>query len=80
MGLSDDDLENLNGEMGDMMNGLEGLLNPGEKDRGWRGRPERADSQTATFPFLNKLFGNAANNGDAGHLRRSATSARTEAR
>jgi len=32
MGLSDDDLENLNGEMGDMMNGLEGLLNPGEKD------------------------------------------------
>ena len=32
MGLSDDDLENLSGEMGDMMNGLEGLLNPGDKD------------------------------------------------
>ena len=66
MGLSDDDLENLNGEMGDMMNGLEGLLNPGEKDED--GEDDEQDSQTATFPFLNKLFGNAANNGNADNL------------
>ena len=66
MGLSDDDLENLNGEMGDMMNGLEGLLNPGEKDED--GEDDEPDSQTATFPFLNKLFGNAANNENADNL------------
>ena len=66
MGLSDDDLENLNGEMGDMMSGLEGLLNPGEKDED--GEDDEQDSQTATFPFLNKLFGNAANNENAENL------------
>ena len=66
MGLSDDDLENLNGEMGDMMNGLEGLLNPGEKEED--GEDDEQDSQTATFPFLNKLFGNAANNENADNL------------
>ena len=66
MGLSDDDLENPNGEMGDMMNGLEGLLNPGEKDED--GEDDEQDSQTATFPFLNKLFGNAANNENADNL------------
>ena len=66
MGLSDDDLENLNGEMGDMMNGLEGLLNPDEKDED--GEDDEQDSQTATFPFLNKLFGNAANNENADNL------------
>ena len=66
MGLSDDDLENLNGEMGDMMNGLEGLLNPGEKDEG--DEDDEQESQTATFPFLNKLFGNAANNENADNL------------
>ena len=66
MGLSDDDLENLNGEMGDMMSGLEGLLNPGEKDED--GEEDEQDSQTATFPFLNKLFGNAANNENAENL------------
>ena len=66
MGLSDDDLENLNGEMGDMMNGLEGLLNPGEKDED--GEDDEQDSQTATFPFLKKLFGNAANNENADDL------------
>ncbi len=66
MGLSDDDLENLSGEMGDMMNGLEGLLNPGEKDED--GEDDEQDSQTATFPFLNKLFGNAANNENAENL------------
>ena len=58
MGLSDDDLENLNGEMGDMMNGLEGLLNPDEKDED--GEDDEQDSQTATFPFLNRLFGSGS--------------------
>ena len=56
MGLSDEDLDNLSGEMGDMMNNLGGLLNqtPNEED----GEDDERDSQTATFPFLNKLFGN----------------------
>ena len=49
-----------------MMNGLEGLLNPGEKDED--GEDDEQDSQTATFPFLNKLFGNAANNENADNL------------
>ena len=56
MGLSEDDLENLNGEMTEAMNGLEGLLgqNQGDDDEA-----DENDSQTATFPFLNKLFGAA---------------------
>ena len=57
MGLSEDDLENLNGEMTEAMNGLEGLLGQGQTDG--EGDEEENDSQTATFPFLNKIFGNA---------------------
>ena len=59
MGLSEDELENLNGEMTEAMNGIEGLLGqePGDEDG-----DEENDSRTATFPFLNRLFG--ANGGD----------------
>ena len=53
MGLSDDDLENLNGEMGDMMNGLEGLLNPGEKDED--SEDDEQDSQFDT-PTVVQFF------------------------
>ena len=57
MGLSEEELENLNGEMTEAMNGLEGLLNQTASDEADEG--EENDSQTATFPFLNKLFGAA---------------------
>ncbi len=63
MGLSDEDLDNLNGEMLDTMNGLEGLIS-GAQNRDDEPEDEEDDenaSQTATFPFLNKLFGNAGN-------------------
>ena len=64
MGLSDEDLDNLNGEMLDTMNGLEGLIS-GARNRDDEPEEDEDDenaSQTATFPFLNKLFGNAGNN------------------
>ena len=48
MGMSDEDLENMTNEMTSMMG-----LQPGEED------DEDDMSQTATFPFLNKLFGNS---------------------
>ena len=58
MGLSEDDLENLNGEMTEAMNGLESLLSQGH-DAEDGSEDDESDSQTATFPFLNKLFGSA---------------------
>ena len=54
MGLSEEDLENLNGEMTEAMSGLEGLLGQNQNEDS---DDEENDSQTATFPFLNKLFG-----------------------
>ena len=63
MGLSEDDLENLNGEMTEAMNGLEGLLSQGH-DAEDGSEDDEADSQTATFPFLNKLFGAAGQGQD----------------
>ena len=64
MGLSDEDLDNLNGEMLDTMNGLEGLISNAQNPDDTPEDEEDDDnaSQTATFPFLNKLFGNAGNN------------------
>ena len=58
MGISDEDLENLSGEMMSMLGG-----NP-EQDPDI---PEDdPDGQTATFPFLNKLFGGLT--GQSGNL------------
>ena len=48
MGMSDEDLENMTNEMTSMMG-----LQPGDED------DDEDMSQTATFPFLNKLFGNS---------------------
>ena len=48
MGISDEDFENMSGEMMSLMGG-----NPDEDG----GEDDELDSQTATFPFLNKLFG-----------------------
>ena len=58
MGITDDDLENLSGEMSEALGSLEGMLSGQEQDGG---DDDEQDSQTATFPFLNKLFGNAGN-------------------
>ncbi len=53
MGISDDDLEGLAGDMTNALNGAEELLNmenTGDEDG-------EDDGKTATFPFLNRLFG-----------------------
>ena len=61
MGLSDEDLDNLAGEMTNALgDGLEGLMNiePEDSDDDDQGK-------TATFPFLNRLFGGPqGQNGD----------------
>ena len=54
MGLTDDDLESLSGEMSEALGGMLPTEQSPDED-------DEQDSQTATFPFLNKLFGNAQN-------------------
>ncbi len=51
MGISDDDLDNISGEMLEALGGVEGLV----EDDG--SQEEEEEGKTATFPFLNKLFG-----------------------
>ena len=64
MGLSDEDLESISGEMLGAMNGLEGLMaNAQNQDDDTDDEDDDNASQTATFPFLNKLFGTTGNNG-----------------
>ena len=56
MGLSDDDLEGLNNEMMNAFDGVENLMSSAQNDS--RDEDDDEDmSQTATFPFLNQLFG-----------------------
>ncbi len=58
MGLSEDDVENLTSEMLSAFGGaegMEGLEHPEEDSDG-----EEDEGKTATFPFLNKLFGGGA--------------------
>ncbi|MEG1988007.1 MAG: ATP-dependent Clp protease ATP-binding subunit [Oscillibacter sp.] len=54
MGISDEDLDNLNSEMLQAMNGIENVedLPGGEDDAG----DDEEEGKTATFPFLNRLF------------------------
>ena len=55
MGISDDDLDNLTSEMMSAFGGaegMEGLMSAEEADE-----DEEDEGKTATFPFLNKLFG-----------------------
>ena len=61
MGITDEDLENLTSEMMSAFGGAEGLegLMPQDREDG-----DEDDGRTATFPFLNQLFGAAAG-GDA---------------
>ena len=55
MGITDDDLENLSGEMSEALGSLGMMANP--QENGADSDDDEQDSQTATFPFLNKLFG-----------------------
>ena len=63
MGLSDEDLESISGEMLGAMNGLEGLMANAQNQDDEDDEDDDSASQTATFPFLNKLFGAAGNTG-----------------
>src|SRR5699024_2847005 len=54
MGITDEDLDNLTNEMMSAFGGaegMEGLMNPASQD------DEEDEGRTATFPFLNQLFG-----------------------
>ncbi len=61
MGITDEDLENLTSEMMSAFGGAEGMegLMPQDREDG-----DEDDGRTATYPFLNQLFGAAAG-GDA---------------
>ncbi len=59
MGLSDEDLEGLTGEMMNALSGVEDLTPVDEDDQGGDD-----DGKTATFPFLNRLFGGGNSNTD----------------
>ena len=59
MGLSDEDLEGLTGEMMNALSGVEDLIPVDDKDQG-----EDDDGKTATFPFLNRLFGGGNNSAE----------------
>ncbi len=63
LGISEEDLEILSGEMMEAFQGMEGLMGMGMPQEGSEDdEDEENDSQTATFPFLNKLFGNRPDN------------------
>ncbi len=58
MGLSEEELEGLSNEMMDAFQGMEGLMAMDQPQNEDEDENEEMDSQTATFPFLNKLFSN----------------------
>lgn len=59
MGISDDELESLTGDLSSAMAGMENLMPLEEGDEGIED-----DGKTATFPFLNRLFGSGAGPAD----------------
>ena len=61
MGISDDDLDSLTGDLSSAMSGLESLMPVEEGDDSIED-----DGKTATFPFLSRLFGGSSNPGDNG--------------
>ena len=61
MGISDDDLDSLTGDLSSAMSGLESLMPVEEGDDSIED-----DGKTATFPFLSRLFGGGSNPGDNG--------------
>ena len=61
MGISDEDLDNLSGEMMNALNGVESLMDMGIDPDNDANDDSDDDGKTATFPFLNRLFGNGNN-------------------
>ena len=62
MGISDEDLDNLTSEMMSAFGGaegMEGMMSPAKDEDG-----EEDDGRTATFPFLNQLFGGGSSSPD----------------
>ncbi len=60
MGLTDEDIESFSGEMMNALNGAEELMSAD-------GDESEDDGKTATFPFLNRLFGGPAANNNGGN-------------
>ena len=60
MGISDEDLDELSGEMMNALGGAENLMDLANGEEG-----DDDDGKTATFPFLNRLFGGPAGQGNA---------------
>ena len=60
MGISDEDLENLSGEMMNALSGAEDLMGVENGDD-----DSDDDGKTATFPFLNRLFGGPQGQGSS---------------
>ena len=61
MGISDEDLDNLSGEMMNALNGVESLMDMNIDPDNDANDDSDDDGKTATFPFLNRLFGNGNN-------------------
>jgi len=59
MGISDDELDGLSNEMMEALSGAEGLMDIDNSDS-----DSDEEGKTATFPFLNRLFGSGAQQGD----------------
>ncbi len=82
MGISDEDLETLNSEMMQAMNGVEEIedLPSGEEESG-----DQEEGKTATFPFLNRLFSSgdsssSSSKGDGGESRERREKDRKDAK
>lgn len=61
MGISDEDLDNLSSEMMNALNGVESLMDMSIDPDNDANDDSDDDGKTATFPFLNRLFGNGNN-------------------
>ncbi len=72
MGISDEELDNLSGDMMTAMNGVEELMATDGDDG------DGDDGKTATFPFLNRLFGSAGNGAQDGSASSAADKPKTE--
>ena len=69
MGISDEDLETLNSEMMQAMNGVENIEDlPGGEEGGGE---EEEEGKTATFPFLNRLFSGGDSSKESGEEGRT---------
>ena len=74
MGISDEDLDSISGDMMNALSGAEELL-PTDDEGG-----EDDDGKTATFPFLNRLFGGANGAGSANGGTASGTPPKNESK